>query len=179
MNCSVRLLASAGRLPCGVISGNPVTAFTICSPSIPRARVSGTSYFSTGSSSSQRKYTKRHEWISTTRDGIDERVGVTDYCQDALGDIVFVQLPDVGMEVKRYDECGALESVKAASDVYAPLDGKVTSVNSEVENSPGLINSSPYDKGWLFTFTLKDKRDYDRLMDEKQYKEFLEAEKPI
>ena len=73
----------------------------------------------------ERKYTKRHEWISATSGGRDERVGLTQYCQDALGDIVFAQLPEVGLRVKKFDECGTLESVKAASEVYAPLDGGI------------------------------------------------------
>jgi len=175
----VRLMALVRRLPRGGIHGNFVTSLALSSPRVPQAYVNGASLFSTGTSLPQRKYTKRHEWISMKSGGKDERVGVTNYAQDALGDIVFVQLPDVGTEVKRYQECGALESVKAASDVYAPLDGKVTSVNPEVESSPGLLNSSPYDKGWLFTLTVQNIKDYDLLMDEEQYKKFLEAEKPI
>ena len=119
----VRLLALVRRLPRGVIHGNFVTSLALSSPRVPQAYVNGASLFSTGTSLPQRKYTKRHEWISMKSGGKDERVGVTNYAQDALGDIVFVQLPDVGTEVKRYQECGALESVKAASDVYAPLDG--------------------------------------------------------
>lgn len=179
MNSGARLWSSVRR---AAISRDVVTRSSLPSRHCIHARTLGrtrTLQFSTGPSTWQRKYSKRHEWISTTSGGKKERVGTTSYAQDALGDIVFVQLPDVGAKVKRYDECGAVESVKAATDIYAPLDGTVTSVNPEVESTPGLINSSPYDKGWIFTLTLDNVKDYDLLMDEEEYKKFLDAEKPI
>jgi len=149
----------------------------VCSrfPAVVSSRVNN---ISTGRPVNKRKYTNRHEWISMTDDQTG-RVGISDYAQDALGDIVYVAMPEVGLQVKRYDECGAVESVKAASEIYAPLDGTVTSVNPEVEVTPGLLNTDPYNKGWVFTLSIDDRKQYDKLMNEEQYAAFLEANKPI
>jgi glycine cleavage system H protein len=122
---------------------------------------------------SGRKYTDKHEWV--TVEGNIGTVGISDYAQDALGDIVYAQLPDVGMEVHKDEDCGALESVKAASDINSPLSGTVTSNNTAVHDSPGLINKSCYDEGWLFKLEMSKPSELDDLMDEDGYKKYLES----
>uniref|UniRef100_A0A0A1X597 Glycine cleavage system H protein n=1 Tax=Zeugodacus cucurbitae TaxID=28588 RepID=A0A0A1X597_ZEUCU len=121
----------------------------------------------------ERRYTEKHEWVSV--EGTTATVGISEYAQDALGDVVFAQLPDPGTALQQSDECGALESVKAASEVYSPVSGKVTEKNGEVEETPGLINSSCYEKGWLFKLTVSNPAEIEKLMSEEQYKEFLKA----
>ncbi|XP_067643018.1 glycine cleavage system H protein, mitochondrial [Eurosta solidaginis] len=121
----------------------------------------------------ERRYTEKHEWVLV--DGTTATVGISEYAQDALGDVVFAQLPDPGTTLQQDDECGALESVKAASEVYSPISGKVTEKNTTVEESPGLVNSSCYEKGWLFKLTVSDPAEIEKLMSEEQYKEFLKA----
>jgi len=104
------------------------------------------------------------------------KVGISQYAQEALGDIVFAQLPDVGTEYTQHDECGALESVKAASELYTPVSGKVLSKNSALDDSPGLINKSCYDKGWLFTIELKSAEELKGLMNEGKYQAYLKSQ---
>jgi glycine cleavage system H protein len=94
---------------------------------------------------SDRLYTNKHEWV--TVDGSLGTVGISNFAQEALGDVVYAQLPDVGTDLSQKDECGALESVKAASEIYSPVSGEVVEKNTEVEEKPGLINTSCYDKG--------------------------------
>lgn len=94
----------------------------------------------------ERRYTDKHEWVELL-DANKAIVGISSYAQEALGDVVFAQLPEPGTELKQDDECGALESVKAASEVYSPVSGKVTEKNSQVEDSPALVNTSCYEKG--------------------------------
>lgn len=95
-----------------------------------------------------RKYTEKHEWVAVVN-GVGT-VGISNYAQEALGDIVYAQMPDVGTELGQKDECGALESVKAASEVYSPVSGKVVEKNVKVEETPSLINASPYEEGKLY-----------------------------
>jgi glycine cleavage system H protein len=130
--------------------------------------------FSTASILQARKYTDKHEWV--VMNGNVGTVGISNYAQDSLGDIVYAQLPDVGSEFAIMDECGALESVKAASELYCPLSGKVVEKNTEVEATPGLINSSCYDKGWLFKLELSKPEELNDLMDEEAYEKFLKAQ---
>ncbi|XP_058792030.1 glycine cleavage system H protein [Phymastichus coffea] len=122
----------------------------------------------------ERRYTDKHEWV--TVDGKIGTVGISNYAQDALGDVVYAQLPDVGSLVKKDEECGALESVKAASEVMSPCSGKVTEKNEAVESKPALINSSCYDEGWLFKIELSDPAEVNTLMDENAYNEFLKTD---
>ncbi|KAG7189508.1 hypothetical protein KM043_017199 [Ampulex compressa] len=122
----------------------------------------------------ERLYTEKHEWI--TVDGKVGIVGISDYAQDALGDVVYAQLPDVGSIVKKEEECGALESVKAASELISPVSGKVTEKNEAVENKPGLINTSCYEEGWLFKVELSNPEEVKILMDEKAYEAFLKSD---
>jgi glycine cleavage system H protein len=97
-------------------------------------------------------YTAEHEWLSIS-DSI-ARIGITDYAQRALGDVVFVSVPAVGTRVTAGDPCGEVESTKSVSDIYAPADGEVTQINAEIDDDPGLVNSDPYGAGWLFQIRL-------------------------
>ncbi len=121
------------------------------------------------------KYVASHEWIRVEDDGT-VTVGVTDHAQDLLGDVVFVELPGVGAELSAGDESGVVESVKAASDIYAPLSGEVIEVNEELEESPELVNSDPYGDGWFFKLKLSDTTELDDLLDADGYAELCEAE---
>jgi glycine cleavage system H protein len=98
------------------------------------------------------RYTAEHEWLAIT--GTIARVGITDYAQRALGDVVYVSVPAVGSRVTAGDPCGEVESTKSVSDIYSPADGEVTEVNGEVDDDPGLVNSDPYGAGWLFKIKL-------------------------
>jgi len=130
--------------------------------------------FSSGAYLNTRYFTKKHEWITLENDV--GTVGISQYAQESLGDIVFAQLPEVGQEVNTDDECGALESVKAASELYSPVNGKVTEINKELESKPELINKSCYEKGWLFKLKLDDVKEVQNLMLEEKYNEFLKTD---
>jgi glycine cleavage system H protein len=97
----------------------------------------------------QLRYTKEHEWLSAAEDGVST-VGITAHAADALGDVVYVQLPEVGDTVTAGEPCGELESTKSVSDLYAPVSGEVTEINEDVANDPSLVNSAPFEGGWLF-----------------------------
>jgi len=114
------------------------------------------------------KYTKTHEWVKLT--GTKAKIGITDHAQEELTDIVFVELPTVGKEVKKGEELCVVESVKSVSEVYAPVSGKVVAVNTKLDDSPEIINSSPYDDGWLVELEIKDKIEVDTLLDAAAYK---------
>lgn len=116
------------------------------------------------------KYTKSHEWIETLADGT-VRIGITDHAQDLLGDMVYIELPEEGQELEANTECAVVESVKAASDVYAPISGVVTAINETLASSPEVVNTSPYEDGWLFCIKPSDERELDGLMDADAYKE--------
>ena len=120
-----------------------------------------------------RYYTEEHEWIDV--DGDVATVGITDFAQGQLGDIVFVEVPDTGAELSQGGDAAVVESVKAASDVYAPVDGTVTEGNAQLEEDPALVNSDPEGEGWFFRMTLGDKSQLDALMDAKAYKAFCDA----
>ena len=120
-----------------------------------------------------RYFTDEHEWIDV--DGDTATVGITDYAQGQLGDIVFVELPQVGGEVAKGKDAAVVESVKAASDVYAPISGEVTEANGALEDDPALVNSSPEDEGWFFKLTISDKSELDGLMDAAAYKSFCDS----
>ena len=118
-----------------------------------------------------RYFTKDHEWIDV--DGETARVGITDYAQAQLGDIVFVELPASGAQVTKGGDAAVVESVKAASDVYAPASGTVVEGNPALEGEPSLVNTAPESDGWFFTLTLADAGELDGLMDEDAYKAFV------
>lgn len=122
----------------------------------------------------ERLYTDKHEWVSV--DGEIGTVGISKFAQEALGDVVFAQLPDVGTKLTQKDECGALESVKAASEVYCPISGVVTEKNTAVEETPGLVNTSCYENGWLFKLQVTKPDELKKLMSEQQYTEFLKTD---
>ncbi len=119
-----------------------------------------------------RYFTDEHEWIDV-EDGI-ATVGITEYAQGQLGDIVFVELPETGALIEQGKDAAVVESVKAASDVYAPITGEITEVNPALEDDPALVNSSPEDDGWFFKMTIADEGELDGLMDEDGYKAFVE-----
>ncbi|CAH2035839.1 unnamed protein product, partial [Iphiclides podalirius] len=119
-----------------------------------------------------RYYTKKHEWVSVNGD--IGTIGISSYAQDALGEVVFCQLPDVGRQVAAGEECGALESVKAASEVYTPVSGTVTEKNDVVESTPSVINKSCYEDGWLFRMKLTSVEELKQLMDQAAYDKYLE-----
>ena len=120
-----------------------------------------------------RYFTEEHEWIDV--EGDTATVGITAYAQDQLGDIVFVELPDVGSQVAKGKDAAVVESVKAASDVYAPITGEVTEANQALDEDPALVNSSPEADGWFFKLTIADKGELDGLMDEAAYKSFCDG----
>ena len=119
------------------------------------------------------KYTESHDWVSAAEDGI-ARMGITDHAQEALGDLVFVELPALGEEIGQGDPCAVVESVKAASDIYAPVSGKVVAVNEALDDDPAIINNDPYDDGWLFELELTDSAELDDLKDSETYAGLLE-----
>ncbi len=114
------------------------------------------------------KYTKSHEWINNNENGTIT-VGITDHAQELLGDLVFVELPEVGKELEAGEPCAVVESVKAASDIYAPIAGEVVEVNEALEEEPELINSDPYGDGWLFKLKLADDTILDGLLSSDEY----------
>ncbi len=118
-------------------------------------------------------YTKEHEWIR-----IDDHlgtIGITDYAQDALGDVTFVELPKVGDSIRQFEAFSSVESVKAVSDVYAPMSGKIIKVNDGLMESPELINQSPYDKGWIVVIEISDENEKKNLMTASEYRKYLEG----
>jgi len=117
------------------------------------------------------KYTKTHEWLKVK--GNKATVGITDHAQAELTDIVYVELPSVGKAVKKGEELCVVESVKSVSEIYAPVSGKVVSINKKLEDSPETINKSPYGDGWLVELEIKDESEVDGLMDAKSYKKTI------
>jgi glycine cleavage system H protein len=120
------------------------------------------------------RYTREHEWV-TLDDGDIATVGITDHAQSALGDIVFVELPDAGRVVAEGEAIAVVESVKAASDVYAPLAGTVTESNQAIVGDPALVNSDPAGEGWFFKLELADAAAFEALLDEADYQAFVET----
>jgi glycine cleavage system H protein len=119
------------------------------------------------------RYSKDHEWVR--RDGDLAVIGITDYAQNQLGDVVYVELPAIGRKVEQGGEAAVVESVKAASEVYAPVSGEVVAVNELLSGEPGRVNAEPMGEGWFFKLKLGDPKQLDALMDEAAYKKFIEA----
>jgi glycine cleavage system H protein len=117
------------------------------------------------------RYTKDHEYVRV--EGDTGTVGITDYAQEQLGDVVYVELPAMGAAVEKGGQAAVVESVKAASEVYAPVSGEVTAVNGELEGAPGTVNEEPAGRGWFFKLRLKDPSELDGLMTEEQYREYV------
>ncbi|XP_007041092.2 PREDICTED: glycine cleavage system H protein 2, mitochondrial [Theobroma cacao] len=120
------------------------------------------------------KYADSHEWVKVN--GNSATIGITDHAQDHLGDVVYVELPEVGATVKQGGSFGAVESVKATSDVNSPVSGKVVEVNEELSNSPALVNSSPYENGWIIKVEMNDAGELKNLMGSEEYSKFCEEE---
>lgn len=124
---------------------------------------------------SELRYARTHEWARLEEDGT-VTVGVTDHAQEALGDVVFVEQPEVGAQLAGQEEAGVVESVKAASDIYAPLSGTVVAINDTLEDAPENVNEDPYGDGWFFKIEPDDPADLDELLDAEAYGELLESE---
>ena len=121
------------------------------------------------------RYAASHEWVRTEGDGIFT-IGISDHAQQLLGDMVFVELPEVGAEISAGDDVAVAESVKAASDVYAPISGEVLEINPELEDTPELVNSDPYGDGWLFKLKAQDPQEIENLFDAQAYQGKVEDE---
>lgn len=122
----------------------------------------------------QLRYTKEHEWVAV--DGARSRVGITDFAQDALGDVVFVQLPDVGANVSAMSSIAEVESTKSVSDIYAPVSGTVAEVNAGLESTPEQLNQDPYGDGWMFVIEMSDTAQVDSLLDAAAYRRLVEEQ---
>ena len=120
------------------------------------------------------RYSTEHEWVAV--DGVRARIGITDYAQDALGDVVYVDLPDVGLAVMARSTCAEVESTKSVSEIYSPLTGVVIEVNQELEDAPELINREPYGSGWIFAVEMSDTAELDALLDAAAYRTLVEEE---
>ena len=118
-----------------------------------------------------RRYTKTHEWVKIEEDEVV--IGISDHAQESLGDITFIELPAVGETIDHGSECGVIESVKAASDLFAPLAGEISEVNTMLEDSPELVNESPYEDGWIYKIRNYDVAEYDQLLNADQYEATL------
>ena len=121
------------------------------------------------------KYASTHEWISVNEEGL-VTVGISDHAQEALGDIVFVELPEVGASVNSKEEVAVVESVKAASDIYSPLTGEVVEINESLLDSPETVNASPYELGWFFKIRMENEAELDDLMNSESYFEYCDNE---
>lgn len=119
------------------------------------------------------KYSQTHEWIEVAHDGT-ARIGITDHAQQLLGDIVFVETPEVGSTVSAEETCAVVESVKAASDIYAPLSGEVTEANADLADTPENINTGAFSDGWIFCVKISDEKELENLMNAEEYAEFVE-----
>ncbi|XP_030622090.1 glycine cleavage system protein H (aminomethyl carrier), b [Chanos chanos] len=119
------------------------------------------------------KFTDKHEWVRV--EGGTGTVGISKFAQEALGDVVYCGLPEIGTKLEQMEEFGALESVKAASELYSPLTGEVTEINTELAENPGLVNSSCYEAGWLIKMTIDNPKELDALMDEAAYEKFIKS----
>ncbi len=121
---------------------------------------------------SELKFSKEHEWIKIDSEGV-ATVGITDHAQELLGDMVYVELPEVSNHVAIGDETGVVESVKAASDIYAPLSGEIVEVNEALADEPELVNSDPYNEGWLYKMSVADEADLDALLAADEYADLI------
>jgi glycine cleavage system H protein len=121
------------------------------------------------------KYASSHEWVLVDDDGV-ATVGISNHAQDALGDIVFVELPEVGITVNAKEEVAVVESVKAASDIYSPVSGEILAVNEDLVDAPETVNAVPYDGGWFYKIQMNDEQELDELMDAEAYSDHCDDE---
>ncbi|KAM7396626.1 hypothetical protein PAMP_019658 [Pampus punctatissimus] len=169
---------------CGLfrsLSSNFSTVLPLLTRSAPLSplRLAPSPYFRRTLASSSRvsaalKFTDKHEWIRVEDDGVGT-VGISKFAQDALGDVVYCGLPEVGTQLAQQDEFGALESVKAASELYSPLTGEVVEVNTLLADNPGLVNKSCYKDGWLMKMTISNPAELETLMDEAAYERYIRS----
>ncbi len=117
------------------------------------------------------KYTKEHEWVKV--DGKIATIGITDFAQGELGDIVFIELPEIGLEVKQMGKFGTIEAVKAVSDMYSPVSGKIVEINSALDGDPMIVNKDPYGEGWMVKLQVSNPAELDKLLDAKAYESLL------
>lgn len=122
-----------------------------------------------------RRFTESHEWAQKSKETI-VTIGITEHAQHRLGDVVFVELPSEGTSVSKGQECAVIESVKAASDIYAPVSGEIIAVNTKVTDSPEMVNQSPYDGGWLFQIKMSNPDEFDTLLEANQYDAQIQEE---
>jgi len=122
-------------------------------------------------------YTKTHEWVKAEGKGNVVRVGITDYAQETLTDVVYVELPTVGKEIKKGEVLGSVESVKSVSEIYSPISGKVKEINEKLNDEPELMNKSPYDDGYLVTIEMENRDELNDLLSAKRYEEILKQER--
>ena len=120
------------------------------------------------------RYSEEHEWVKS--EGNTVKIGITDFAQDELGDIVFVELPEVGDELSADEPFGSVESVKTVSELYAPISGKVISINEELEDSPEFVNDSPYEKAWMIEIEPNDPSEVDKLLSPEEYEKHISEE---
>jgi glycine cleavage system H protein len=118
-------------------------------------------------------YTKDHEWLK--KEGDEARVGITDFAQKQLGDVVYVELPQPGAQLEFHQSLGVIESVKAVSDIYSPISGEVVEINEELNDSPEVVNEDPHGKGWMVRIKIKDQNEFEKLMSLSEYEKFLEG----
>lgn len=118
-------------------------------------------------------FTKEHEWIKT--EDVVASIGITEYAQKELGDIVYVDLPSVGDSITKGDACSNIESVKAVSDIYAPISGEIIEINEALEDKPELLNQDPYGEGWIFKVRIDDSDELEELMNHEEYEEYLKG----
>jgi glycine cleavage system H protein len=121
------------------------------------------------------RYSREHEWVRVEADGVAV-VGITEFASESLGDVVFLELPAVGAELRQFEKMGEIESVKAVSDLYSPITGSVLERNKEAIDSPELVNDGPYESGWLLRVTIGDHGDMDGLMSAEEYESFLASQ---
>lgn len=118
------------------------------------------------------RYSKEHEWVR--QEGEIAVIGITDHAQDQLGDVVYVELPEVGTELTQFEVCGTIESVKTVSDLYAPLSGEVIQINEKLDDAPELINNEPYGAGWICEIKVRDSSEYEKLLSATEYEAFIQ-----
>ena len=135
----------------------------------------GTADLRSGKVSSERRYTPTHEWIQSVGDPFRMRVGITDFAQKEITDVVFVELPKIGKKVPRGAEAAIIESVKAAFSIYAPMGGEIVGINSAIESNPALVNADPYGAGWLFELKVDNASEWSSLLDENGYRAHLSS----
>ena len=119
------------------------------------------------------KYTKDHEWVRIENE--IAIIGITDYAQDQLGDVVYVELPEVGVQISQFEVCGTIESVKTVSDLYAPVSGEVLKINDVLDDTPELINNEPYGAGWILEVKLNDSHELDQLLSSQDYETLIQG----